>query len=147
MRCVLHSAQQWHGLPSHVRITCAWQCPGSEAVACQAPARLAAACEPVSFLQAVDISKEALERLQASISEPSRLLTIVCDVTRDREQAAAFAAHMQRWDSLDMAVLCAGIGESGELSAKSGVSRHLRNFAHCLCACATAATSRLLPDF
>jgi short-subunit dehydrogenase involved in D-alanine esterification of teichoic acids len=65
------------------------------------------------LLQAVDISHDGLEQLKASVAEPSQLLTIVCDVSADYEQAAAFEAHVKQWGSLDTTILCAGITESG----------------------------------
>jgi NAD(P)-dependent dehydrogenase (short-subunit alcohol dehydrogenase family) len=62
--------------------------------------------------QAVDISAKAIAALNEE-GPADRLLTVECNVADDAAQAAAFAQHMQRWGRMDVALLCAGISESG----------------------------------
>jgi NAD(P)-dependent dehydrogenase (short-subunit alcohol dehydrogenase family) len=65
-------------------------------------------------VQALDVSAAALQCLVEELNMPQRLLTIACDVCDDASQAAAFERHIYRWGGVDVAILNAGIGESGE---------------------------------
>lgn len=64
-------------------------------------------------MQALDLTDDGLERLAKKAGRNARLLTVRCDVMDAEQQAAAFQQHVHEWGGLDVAILNAGISESG----------------------------------
>lgn len=64
---------------------------------------------------ALDLADEGIESLRAEVDRPAQLLCVSCDVSRDDQQADAFRQHVERWGGLDIAIINAGIGESGDV--------------------------------
>ncbi|GAB4818806.1 hypothetical protein N2152v2_005852 [Parachlorella kessleri] len=67
-------------------------------------------------LTVVDLDGSAARQVAQEISQGGgQAQAVQCDVTNDAEQQRAFQQHMQRFGSLDYALLNAGIAEQGDL--------------------------------
>lgn len=82
------------------------------------------------------MSEGALRALEHTAPQRNNLLTVRCDVRQDAAQAAAFQRHMARWKRLDVALLNAGVGETGALLVAAALQAKQLRAALCSTACA-----------
>ena len=79
-------------------------------------------------MQALDLTDSSLADLRRDASNSSNLLTVKCDVSNDEQQISAFKQHTQRWGHLDIAILNAGITESGDVLSFTCINRFAAGF-------------------